>query len=131
MVLEESAVLSEQRLGVLGGAHLEDGRFAFALDESPDAPAAAENSAAGTYLLTSLAEAPVQVNDLPPVEQGRVQMRIIWAKDGSGALLRLVERRFQSRLFYAPTDGDLLYEITAVIGPNSHNFQWQPEIIVP
>jgi hypothetical protein len=132
VVLEESTVLSDLPLGVLGGVALENGRFAFALDVS----FTAQNSetaaaAAGTYQLVSLAEAPERANSLPPGQAVPQQNLVYWAKDGSGAILVQQPSPFESTVFYAPTDGDFLYEITAVLGQNAHAFQWQPEIVVP
>ncbi|MBK8902141.1 MAG: hypothetical protein IPM53_13230 [Anaerolineaceae bacterium] len=132
LVLEESAELSDLPLGLLGGVHLEDGRFAFALNTSPSATTnQAARQAAGTYLLTSLAETPERVNSLPPAEEGRLQSEVYFAKDGSGAVMVLAPRQFETAVFYAPTDGDFLYEVTAVLGQNPHNFEWQPEIVLP
>ncbi|MAT96703.1 MAG: hypothetical protein CL608_06125 [Anaerolineaceae bacterium] len=132
LVLEESATLSDLRLGVTGGTYLEDGRFTFALDD-PLGPegGSATNEAAGIYQLTSLAETPERVNSLPPIEGIYRQANVFWAKDGSGALLTQAVDLNQAKIFYAPTDGDFLYEITAVFGQNPHNFQWQPELVVP
>jgi hypothetical protein len=56
---------------------------------------------------------------------------VFWSRDGSGALLTQADRPDQSKIFYAPTDGEFLYEMTAVFGQNPHNFQWQPEIVLP
>ncbi len=132
LVMEESAVLSDLPLGVLGGTNLEDGRFAFALNIPPSAANfEAAVQAVGTYQLTSLAETPERVNSLPPAGEAHLESRVHWAKDGSGAILVQEPLQFQPNVFYAPTDGDFLYEITAVFGQNPHNFQWQPEIVVP
>ena len=132
LVLEESAQLSDEMMGVMGGTYLEDGRFAFALDAppTPNTPTAVRDQI-GTYQLTSLAEAPERVNSLPVLAEGFAQMQALWAKDGSGAFLTQTSYPNQPKLFYAPTDGEFLYEVTAVFGQNPHNFQWQPEIIVP
>jgi len=129
--LEESATLADLPLGVSGGTYLADGRFAFALHEIPrsDDPAAAQ--ASGTYVLTSLAETPERVNSLPPTSTAYLHTQVVWAKDGSGALLVQQPRQFETTVYYAPTDGDFLYDVTAVLGQNPHNFQWQPEIVVP
>ncbi len=130
--LEETASLSDQQMGVTGGIHLEDGRFALALNDSPGLEGEATvNQAAGTYLLTSLAETPERVNSLPPNDQVYRQANVFWSQDGSGALLTQADRPNQPKIFYAPTDGEFLYELTAVFGQNPHAFQWQPEIIVP
>ncbi|MCB8976170.1 MAG: hypothetical protein H6657_01945 [Ardenticatenaceae bacterium] len=132
LVKEESTVLSTLPLGVLGGTTLENGRFAFALNSSPaDLDNETAVAAAGTYQLVSLAETPERVNTLPPSEAASWQSQVYWAKDGSGAILVQQPRQFETTVFYAPTDGDFLYEITAVLGQNAHAFQWQPEIIVP
>lgn len=130
MVREESAVLSDLSLGLLGGTNLENGRFAFALSAAPNSSQSALQ-AVGTYQLTSLAEMPERVNSLPPAGEGRLQSDIYWAKDGSGAILVQEPRQFETTVYYAPTDGDFLYDITAVLGQNPHDFQWQPEIVVP
>lgn len=132
LVLEESARLSEEMMGVMGGTYLEDGRFAFALD-APPSPNDTETlrEQIGTYQLTSLAETPERVNSLPILVEGFAQTQVLWARDGSGAFLTQAYRPNQPKLFYAPTDGDFLYEVTAVFGQNPHDFQWQPEIIVP
>ncbi|MCC6605468.1 MAG: hypothetical protein IT327_19835 [Anaerolineae bacterium] len=132
MVREESAVLSDLPVGLLGGTNLESGRFAFALSAAPSASSSqAALQAVGTYQLTSLAEMPERVNSLPPAGEGRLQSDIYWARDGSGALLVQQPRQFETTVYYAPTDGDFLYDITAVLGQNPHDFQWQPEIVVP
>ena len=132
LVKEESTVLSTLPLGVLGGTTLENGRFAFALNSSPaDLDNETAVAAAGTYQLVSLAETPERVNTLPPSEAASWQSQVYWAKDGSGAILVQQPRQFETTVFYAPTDGDFLYEITAVLGQNAHAFQWQPEIIIP
>ncbi len=130
MVREESAVLSDLPLGLLGGTNLENGRFAFALGAVPS-NSQATLQAVGAYLLISLAEMPERVNSLPPGGEGRLQSNIYWAKDGSGALLVQEPRQFEATVYYAPTDGDFLYDVTAVLGQNPHDFQWQPEIVVP
>ncbi|MCA9917017.1 MAG: hypothetical protein KC445_03650 [Anaerolineales bacterium] len=131
MVLEESAQLSEAMLGVLGGTYLEDGRFAFALDAAPaENPDDAQNQI-GTYQLTSLAETPDRVNSLPPSDGTYRQATVLWSADGSGALLTQSDQPNQPKLFFAPTDGEFLYEVTAVFGQNPHSFRWQPEIVVP
>lgn len=129
--LEESATLANLPLGVSGGTYLADGRFAFALHEIPgsDDPPAAQTS--GTYVLTSLAETPERVNSLPPTSTAYLHTQVVWAKDGSGALLVQQPRQFETTVYYAPIDGDFLYEITAVLGQNPHDFRWQPEILVP
>ncbi len=132
LTLEESAVLSDLLLGVVGGTNLEDGRFAFALSIAPSPVTLdAAVQAAGTYQLTSLAEVPERVNSLPPAGDAYLENKVYWAKDGSGALLVQEPRQYQPQVFYAPTDGEFLYEVTAVFGQNPHSFQWQPEIVVP
>ena len=128
LLLDESTPLSEHPLGVTGGTPLEDGRFAFALALPPNSfnvPTAVKE-AVGTYLLTSFAETPERVNSLPPPTTPLSGTKVLWAKDGSGALLDK-----EPFTFYAPASGEFLYEITAVLGQNPHRFQWQPEIIVP
>ena len=67
LILEESARLSNEMLGVLGGVHLENGRFAFALNAAlnPDELAEVADQI-GVYQLVSLAELPERVNSLPP-----------------------------------------------------------------
>ncbi|WP_420642214.1 TolB family protein [Candidatus Leptofilum sp.] len=132
LILEESAQLSDEDMGVMGGIYLEDGRFAFALDAvlNPDDLGPLQEQI-GTYQLTSLAEQPERSNGLPPSEGVYRQTTVLWAANGSGALLIQSDRPNQPRLFYAPADDDGLHEVTAVFGPNPHAFQWQPEIIVP
>lgn len=132
LILDESARLSRENMGVLGGVGLENGRFAFALDAlvNPDELASLEGQL-GIYTLTSLAELPERVNALPPNDGVFRQSTVLWAADGSGALLLQADRPNQPKLFYAPTDGEFLYEVTAVFGQNPHAFQWQPEIVVP
>ncbi|MCA9944106.1 MAG: hypothetical protein KC449_11525, partial [Anaerolineales bacterium] len=129
LILEESTPLSGQPMTATGATYLEDGRFAFALDISPSTfnePPAVQ-AAIGTYLLTSLIITPKRVNSLPLVNTPPFSRTMIfWTKDGSGALLQN-----DSSIYYAPTNGDFLYEVTAVFGQNPHAFQWQPEIIVP
>lgn len=129
--LEETATLTDLPLGISGGTYLADGRFAFALHEIPgsDDPSAAQVS--GTYVLTSLAETPERVNSLPPTSAAYLHTQVVWARDGSGAILVQQPRQFETTVYYAPTDGDFLYDVTAVLGHYPHNFQWQPEIVVP
>ena len=133
MVLEESANLTNQTVGAVGGTYLEDGRFAYALVQAPEAATPPESltNVVGTYLLTSLNETPQRVNILPLAAQVTVATKTIWAKDGSGALLVQEPAPSQSIVYYAPTSSEILYEITAVLGQTPHSFQWQPEIIVP
>ncbi|GJM40562.1 MAG: hypothetical protein DHS20C20_08440 [Ardenticatenaceae bacterium] len=132
LILEETAQLSHENLGVMGGIHLEDGRFAFALDAAPLGSEAEQLQAPqGIYQLTSLAEQPERVNSLPPNEGGSRQVTVLWAADGSGALLLQSDRPTQPLLYYAPADSNILYEVTAVFGQNPRAFQWQPEIILP
>lgn len=132
VVLEESTVLSDLPLGVLGGVALENGRFAFALNSSlAELDNETAVAASGIYQLVSLAEAPERVNSLPPSQAVPQQSQVYWAKDGSGAILVQQPRQYETIVFYAPTDGDFLYEMTAVLGQNAHAFQWQPEIVVP
>ncbi|MEZ4594443.1 MAG: hypothetical protein R3D55_25355 [Chloroflexota bacterium] len=131
MVLDESAQLSEAEMGVIGGTRLENGRFTFALDAPPVAEASASQNQVGTYQLTSLTEAPERVNSLPPGDGTYRQNTVLWSTDGSGALLVQSDQPNQPKLFYAATDGEFLYEVTAVFGQNPHSFQWQPEIVVP
>ena len=128
LVLDESTPLSEHPLGVMGSTPLEDGRFTFALALPPSTfnVSPAVKNAVGTYLLTSFAEPPGRVNSLPPATTPFSSTKVLWAKDGSGALLEK-----GSLIFYAPASGEFLFEITAVLGQNPHNFQWQSEIIVP
>lgn len=127
--LEEFIPLSDQPMMATGATYLEDGRFAFALDISPDTfnePPAVE-AAIGTYLLTSLSSTPERVNSLPLHSATSLSLPSVnWAKDGSGALLLK-----DGSIYYAPASGEFLYEITAVLGQDPHDFQWQPEIIVP
>ena len=128
LVLDESTILSEHPLGVMGSTYLEDGRFAFALGLPPgpfNVPPVVKE-AVGTYLLTSFAETPGRVNTLPPTTTPLSGTKVLWAKDGSGALLEK-----GALFFYAPSNGDYLYEMTAVLGQTPHAFQWQPEIILP
>lgn len=131
MVLDESAQLGKAEMGVIGGTSLENGRFAFALDASPVAEASASQNQIGTYQLTSLAETAERVNSLPPGDGTYRQNTVLWSTDGSGALLVQSGQPNQPKLFYAPTDGEFLYEVTAVFGQNPHSFKWQPEIVVP
>ena len=128
LALDESTPLSEHPLGVMGSTPLDDGRFAFALALPPGAFTAppAVRDATGTYLLTSFAETPEQVNTLPPTLSTSNSSKVLWVTDGSGALLQKGDS-----FFFAPTSGEFLYGITAVIGQTPHNLQWQPEIIVP
>jgi hypothetical protein len=132
LTLDESALLSTEKLGVTGGIYLENGRFAFALDAPllPDDLTGIRDQI-GTYQLVSLAEQPMRVNSLPVDTDVYRQADVIWAGDGSGALLVQSDYPNQPNLFYAPTDGNFLYEVTAVFGQYPHSFQWQPEIIVP
>lgn len=131
LVLDESARLSQEMMGVLGGIGLENGRFAFALDVPPAENINVTENQSGTYQLTSLAEAPTRVNSLPPGDGTYRQATVLWSADGSGALLTQSDQPNQPKLFYAPTDGAFLYEVTAVFGQNPHSFTWQPEIFVP
>ena len=116
---------------MLGGIGLENGRFAFALDVPPAENINVTENQSGTYQLTSLAEAPTRVNSLPPGDGTYRQATVLWSADGSGALLTQSDQPNQPKLFYAPTDGAFLYEVTAVFGQNPHSFTWQPEIFVP
>lgn len=132
LILEESARLSDQPLGVTGGANLEDGRFAFSLHSyGPESESALIREITGLYQLTSLAEIPERVNTLPPVYGIPRQANVFWSQDGSGALLSQRIGAPQLNIYYAPTNGEFLYDLTAVFGQNPHDFQWQPEIIVP
>jgi hypothetical protein len=131
LVLDESAQLSAEKVGVIGGVYLENGRFAFALDAPPVQNIGSAQNTIGTYQLTSLAETPERVNSLPPDDGTYRQATVLWAADGSGALLTQSDRPNQPKLFYAPANGEFLFEVTAVFGQNPHSFRWQPEIIVP
>ncbi|HFQ92884.1 MAG TPA: hypothetical protein ENK32_02665 [Anaerolineae bacterium] len=117
---EEWATLSDQPLGVSGQQYLEDGRFAYVLF-APEA-----NPAAGTYILKGMAETPQRVNAVPPVAYTPGGQRALWAADGSGALIVS-----GGRVYYAPAAGEALFEVTAVLGGDPAQFQWQPEIVVP
>lgn len=117
---EEWATLSDQPLGAGGQQYLEDGRFAYVLF-APEA-----NPAAGTYILKGMAETPQRVNAVPPVTFAPGGQHALWAADGSGAIVVSGER-----VYYAPTEGEALFEVTAVLGSNPAQFQWQPEIVVP
>ncbi|HIE54539.1 MAG TPA: hypothetical protein EYP90_05060 [Chromatiaceae bacterium] len=119
---EEWAILSDQPLGASGQQYLEDGRFAYVLFAHKVTP----NPAAGVYILKGMAETPQRVNAVPPIVFTPNKQYGLWVADGSGVLI--VDGL---QVYYAPAQGDALYEVTAVLGSEAHRFQWQPEIVVP
>ena len=130
LILEESARLSEQQMAVAGGMALADGRFTFYLHNyEPADEAAFYREIAGTYQLTSLTDTPSRVNTLPPVSGMPRAAETFWLPDGSGALMSQFGP--PPNIYYAPTNGEFLYDLTAVFGRYPHAFQWQPKIVAP
>ncbi len=123
IVMEESVVLSTQNLGAAGGQNLDDGRFAYVLFAQD-----ALNTAAGAYHLVSFNETPERVNASPPVQFLPGAATAFWSKDGYGVVMVTQE---YGRVYYAPADGDYLYDVTAVLGAEPHHFHWQPQIVLP
>lgn len=120
IVKEESLLLTNANAGAMGQMHLQDGRFAFALvNEDP--------ALSGIYHLTSLSQQPEKVNAIPagdtdfPAELTLV----LWSADGFGAIVV-----HNGVTYYAPADGNTLYDMSAVFGANAHSFLWQRDIII-
>lgn len=100
-----------------GGVHLADGRFAYGLLSQSEA------AVSGLYIQDSLTEPLQRVNGLIPAF---IAPDIIWAPDGSGAVVRQ-----DSILFYAPAGGDALYDLRPVTGAWARSFTWLPPGAAP
>ncbi|MCA9981723.1 MAG: hypothetical protein KDD89_12840, partial [Anaerolineales bacterium] len=117
---EEALTLSGQSVGVTGSRHLADGRFAYALVGN------GTSSDSGTYLLTSLSQSPERVNAVPDSNLGADfpwsagDMGVYWVSDGSGAIVSLA-----GETYYAPANGDFLYNVSAALGRGATDFYWQ------
>ena len=104
-------------------APLTDGRFALLINsDQPDKP-----EARNLYLLTDLQQPLQTVVSLPPLDDryGTYGQSIQWLPDNSGALYRLPTRE-TDRTFYIPAEGAVLYEVTALLGPDIADFLWLP-----
>ncbi len=64
-----------------------------------------------------------QVTGMPPVSPYDWENNLFWAKDGSGALLR---DSAAARLWYIPTDGSAIYDMSGVISHTTCCFTWLP-----
>ena len=114
--MEEGALIQEEvhqptvNGAGAGAIHLENGRFAYSLVNQSDA------NSTGVYLQTSLSEQPERVNGLIPTF---IAPQVVWSPDGTGAIVLQ-----NGYVLYAPTNGDVLYDGTAVFGTNAHSFEW-------
>ncbi len=119
---EEQLTLSNQPVGVQGSAYLDDGRFAYTLMGD------GSQSASGSYLLTSLSQPPERVNAVPDGLTGDEMawlgsgLHVSWAPDGSGAIMWSYTDI--GEVFYAPANGDALYQVTPALGRGAHDFYW-------
>lgn len=119
---EELLALSNQPVGVQGSAYLDDGRFAYTLMGD------GTQSASGTYLLTSLSQPPERVNAVPDGLTGGEMswigsgLHVLWANDGSGAISWSYTDI--GEVFYAPVNGDALYQVTPALGRGAKDFHW-------
>jgi hypothetical protein len=117
---EESLSLSNQQVGGLGARPLQDGRFAYALMGD------GTQTSSGTYWLTSLSEQPQRVNAMPDNQPGTefpwvgFDADVFWAGDGSGAIIR-----WRDETYYAPANGNFLYNVTFALGRGVSKYVWQ------
>ncbi|MCP5094681.1 MAG: hypothetical protein GY943_03925 [Chloroflexi bacterium] len=123
VALEQGQLIQEERYqpdlnaAAAGAIHLENGRFAYALISQSDA------NISGIHLQTSLSEASERVNGLIP---SFIAPQITWSPDGTGAIV--IQNGY---VLFAPTNGDVLYDGTAVFGTTAHSFEWLSVGTVP
>lgn len=114
LVLEESMVLPVPGTYPLGAAHLENGRFGFALIRPGD------TAVSGLYILKGIGDDLDRVNGALPSADAWVSSSV-WSADGSGALLKQGDMSL-----YGATLGDALFDMRPAFGSVSSEFQWLP-----
>jgi hypothetical protein len=83
-------------------------------------------TSSGTYWLTSLSEQPQRVNAMPDNQPGTefpwvgFDADVFWAGDGSGAIIR-----WRDETYYAPANGNFLYNVTFALGRGVSKYVWQ------
>jgi hypothetical protein len=126
LVLESSTILPG---GVAAApaapAQFQDGQFGFVLN-GHELPAVAH----GLYTLLSFREQARLVNTLPQLPgiyppHGQI---VVWAPDGSGAIISQVDPGTGASLFvlYASVEDGMSYELQPALGQHLHSFAWLP-----
>lgn len=114
LVLEESMALPVPGSFPLGAAHLENGRFGFALIRPGDV------AASGLYVLKAINDELERVNGALPGNDGW-DSTSVWSADGAGAILKQ-----GGVVLYGATPGNALYDMRPAFGATSDAFKWLP-----
>lgn len=118
LVREDALAISRLAYEIpVAPAQLNDGRFAFALTDSSQQ----NGQMRGLYLLNNLDTPPQQVNALPPSGWGHPHL--VWLPDGTAAIHYDPE---SEQIFFVPTDGSPLTDLTSVMGQEVSNLTWLP-----
>jgi hypothetical protein len=126
LALETSIFLPGSGVAVPAApAQFQNGQFGFVLN-GHELPA----EAYGLYILGSFREKARLVNtfpQLPGISPPHGQ-NIVWAPDGSGAIVSQVDPGTGAALFilYASADDGKLYELQPALGQHPHSFDWLP-----
>ncbi len=107
---DESIILSEENLRPWAPIHWANGRFGYGLLDM-------NGKVTELYQRVAFNEPAELMNVVPDAASN---LSIIWAPDGSGAVVHL-----DDQVYYAPADGELV-DLETAVGLRGHNFTWLP-----